>query len=194
MHVIAVPWAEDFRWLSSGAILKTKVRSATGYLYNSPSIFLTDCPEDLCLFFLFRDLIQHFIKVKNCKREINSSCLWNKYQGQASMTELCLSFWQMYGIDDVIHIFKKKTTELRKSKLIYPRSHSYQEPSEWVKSLGPVRLFVTPWTAAHQAPPSMGFSRQGYRRGLPFPSPIKNQGKVQIHVSLILTVNILTPL
>ena len=140
MHVIAVPWAEDFRWLSSGAILKTKVRSATGYLYNSPSIFLTDCPEDLCLFFLFRDLIQHFIKVKNCKREINSSCLWNKYQGQASMTELCLSFWQMYGIDDVIHIFKKKTTELRKSKLIYPRSHSYQEPSEWVKSLGPVRL------------------------------------------------------
>ena len=32
-------------------------------------------------------------------------------------------------------------------------------------------LFATPWTAAHQAPPSMGFSRQGYQSGLPFPSP-----------------------
>ena len=33
------------------------------------------------------------------------------------------------------------------------------------------RLFVTPWTAAHQALLSMRFSRQGYWRGLPFPSP-----------------------
>ena len=32
-------------------------------------------------------------------------------------------------------------------------------------------LFVTPWTAAHQAPLSMGFSRQEYWSGLPFPSP-----------------------
>ena len=40
-----------------------------------------------------------------------------------------------------------------------------------VKSLSHVRLFVTPWTVAHQAPPSMGFSRQEYWSGLPFPSP-----------------------
>ena len=32
------------------------------------------------------------------------------------------------------------------------------------------QLFATPWTAAHQAPLSMGFSRQGYWSGLPFPS------------------------
>ena len=37
--------------------------------------------------------------------------------------------------------------------------------------LGCVRLFATPWTAAHQAPLSMGFSRQEYWSGLPFPSP-----------------------
>ena len=36
-----------------------------------------------------------------------------------------------------------------------------------VKSLSHVRLFATPWTAAHQAPPSMGFSRQEYWSGLP---------------------------
>ena len=40
-----------------------------------------------------------------------------------------------------------------------------------VKSLSRVRLFVTPWTVAHQIPPSMKFSRQEYWSGLPFPSP-----------------------
>ena len=39
------------------------------------------------------------------------------------------------------------------------------------KSLSHVRLFRTPWTAAYQAPPSMGFSRQEYWNGLPSPSP-----------------------
>ena len=34
-----------------------------------------------------------------------------------------------------------------------------------------VRLFETPWTVAHQAPPPMGFPRQEYRSGLPLPSP-----------------------
>jgi len=40
-----------------------------------------------------------------------------------------------------------------------------------VKSVSRVRLFATPWTVAHQAPLSMGFSRQEYWSGLPFPSP-----------------------
>ena len=40
-----------------------------------------------------------------------------------------------------------------------------------VKSLSPVQLLVTPWTAAYQAPPPMGFSRQEYWSGLPLPSP-----------------------
>ena len=39
-----------------------------------------------------------------------------------------------------------------------------------VKSLSRVQLFMTPWTAAHQAPPSMGFSRQKYWSGVPSPS------------------------
>ena len=42
-----------------------------------------------------------------------------------------------------------------------------------VKSLSRVRLFATPWTVAYQASPSMGFSRQEYWSGLPFPSPGK---------------------
>ena len=40
-----------------------------------------------------------------------------------------------------------------------------------VKLLSRLRLLATPWTAAYQAPPSMGFSRQEYWSGMPFPSP-----------------------
>ena len=40
-----------------------------------------------------------------------------------------------------------------------------------MKLLSCVRLFATPWTVAHQASPSMGFSRQEYWSGLQFPSP-----------------------
>ena len=43
---------------------------------------------------------------------------------------------------------------------------------EKVKSLGRAQLLVTPWTAAYQAPPSMGFSRQEYWSRVPLPSPI----------------------
>ena len=51
---------------------------------------------------------------------------------------------------------------------------SFSNAWKWkvkVKSLSRVRLFSTPWTAANQAPPSMGFSRQEYWSGLPLPSP-----------------------
>ena len=40
-----------------------------------------------------------------------------------------------------------------------------------MKLLSRVRLFVTPWAVAYQAPPSMGFSRQECWSGLPFPFP-----------------------
>ena len=51
-----------------------------------------------------------------------------------------------------------------------PPGKPIHSPSEWVKSLSHVRLFATPWTVAYQASPSMGFSRQEYWSGLPFPS------------------------
>ena len=48
--------------------------------------------------------------------------------------------------------------------------YEVSEGSE-VKSLSRVRLFATVWTVTSQAPPSMGFSRQEYWSGVPFPSP-----------------------
>ena len=50
---------------------------------------------------------------------------------------------------------------------------SFSNAWKWkvkAKSLSHVRLFATPWTTAYQAPPSMGFSRQEYWRGVPLPS------------------------
>ena len=52
---------------------------------------------------------------------------------------------------------------------------SFSNAGKWkvkVKLLSRVWLLATPWTAAHQAPPSMGFSRQEYWSGVPLPSPI----------------------
>ena len=56
---------------------------------------------------------------------------------------------------------------------------SFSNAWKWkvkVKSLSHVRLLVTPWTAAYQALPSMGFSRQEYWSGMPLPSPKRVQG------------------
>ena len=52
---------------------------------------------------------------------------------------------------------------------------SFSNAWKWkvkVKSLSRVWLLATPWTAAYQAPPSMGFSRQQYWSGVPLPSPV----------------------
>ena len=56
---------------------------------------------------------------------------------------------------------------------------SFSNAWKWkvkVKSLSRVRLSATPWTAAYQAPPSMGFSRQEYWSGVPSPSPVYKRG------------------
>ena len=50
-------------------------------------------------------------------------------------------------------------------------SYCFSESEVTVKLLCRVRLFATLWTVAYQASPSMGFSRQEYWSGLPFPSP-----------------------
>ena len=64
---------------------------------------------------------------------------------------------------------------------------SFSNAWKWkmkVKSLSCVWLLATPWTAAHQAPPSMGFSRQECWSGVPLPSPISMVRSDQIDDSL----------
>ena len=61
---------------------------------------------------------------------------------------------------------------------------SFFSASKWkvkVKSLSRVRPSATPWTAAYQAPPSMGFSRQECWSGVPLPSPPECPQGSEIH-------------
>ena len=70
---------------------------------------------------------------------------------------------------------------------------SFSNAGKWkvkVKSFGRVRLFTTPWSAVHQAPPSMGFSRQEYWSGVPLPSPTK---RLEAHMSLNYTLSVFHP-
>ena len=63
---------------------------------------------------------------------------------------------------------------------------SFSNAWKWklkVKSLSCVRPSATPWTAAFQAPPSMGFSRQEYCSRVPLPSPKNAQTTAQLHSS-----------
>ena len=53
-----------------------------------------------------------------------------------------------------------------------------------------VWLLATPWTAAYQAPPSMGFSRQEYWSGVPSPSPMKELGLVILTCSFLSSVEL----
>ena len=55
-------------------------------------------------------------------------------------------------------------------RYVHPNVHESERKVK-VKSLSGVWFFATPWTVAHQALPSMGFSRQEYWSGLPLPSP-----------------------
>ena len=62
-----------------------------------------------------------------------------------------------------------------------------------VKSLNRLRLFATQWTVAHHAPLSMGFSRQEYWSGLPFPSPMHENEVTQSCPSLSNTMDCSLP-
>ena len=67
---------------------------------------------------------------------------------------------------------------------------SFSNAGKWkvkVKSLSHVRLLATPWTAAYQAPPSMGFSRQEYWSGVPLPRyPINAISYIVLHCNRFL--------
>ena len=82
----------------------------------------------------------------------------------------------LHGNEDPGQPKKKKITRqlLRgflHTKPLTPSVHALLEKWKKHQSLSRVQLFTTPLTVAHQAPLSMGFPRQNYWSGLPFPSP-----------------------
>ena len=80
---------------------------------------------------------------------------------------------QVYNLLHCVSILVEGIQEIT-LPLFFHLLQSNTSSGKWkvkVKSLSCVRLFATPWTVAYQAPPPMGFSRQEYWSGLPFPSP-----------------------
>ena len=73
----------------------------------------------------------------------------------------------------VLSFPSKKEQESHRSYVTFLRPHGrwLDLHSSEMKLLSHVGLLVIPWTVAYQAPPSMGFSRQEYWSGVPFPSP-----------------------
>ena len=65
---------------------------------------------------------------------------------------------------------------------------SFSDVWKWkvkVKSLSRVQLLATPWTTAHEPPPSMGFSKQQYWSGVPLPSPFILENLIKIWCTTI---------
>ena len=113
--------------------------------------------------------------------------------------QYCVSFCHMSRwISTGIHMSSPSWTSLLHPIPFYPSrlqrapdlsSLSHTANSHWLSILhmvvymllpscfSRVRLCATPWTAAYQASPSLGFSRQEYWSGLPFPSPMHESGK-----------------
>ena len=89
----------------------------------------------------------------------------------AKSHQLCLTLWD--PIDGSPS--GSRVSGILQARTLEWAANSFSNAWKWkvkVKSLSPVWLFATPWTAAHQAPPSMGFSRQEYWSGVPLPCPV----------------------
>ena len=81
------------------------------------------------------------------------------------------STWDSAGIQYIYSVICVTNTSIQLQNIFMtPKENSIYIKVK-VKSLSRVRLFATPWTVAYQAPPSMGFFRQEYWSGFPFPSP-----------------------
>ena len=99
----------------------------------------------------------------------------------ASVLQMNIQDWFPFGLTGLISLQSKGLSRVFSDTTVQKHQFfgaqlslsSFLKERKWkkVKSLSCVRLFATPWTTAHQAPPSMGFSRQEYWSGLPFPSP-----------------------
>ena len=121
-----------------------------------------------------RCCIKHIIlrdsqEARNLPREEKNSMTWNQIATAKSL-QLCLTLCDPIDSSPpgspVPGILQARTLEWI--------AISFSSAWKWkvkVKSLSRVRPSVTPWTSANQAPPSMGFSRQEYWSGVPFPSP-----------------------
>ena len=89
----------------------------------------------------------------------------------------CCCCWVASVVSDSVRPHRRQPTRLPRLGILQARtlewiSISFSNAWKWkvkVKLLSRAQILATPWSAAHQAPPSMGFSRQEYWSGVPLP-------------------------
>ena len=100
---------------------------------------------------------------------------WEDDQGSSSFPFSQVLFWWLNNACNhcfsIVHVSLWIEEEAKKKKSITTEGNKGLWLPRICVCVSPGRLFATPWTAAHQAPLSMGFSRKGYWSGLLFPSP-----------------------
>ena len=74
--------------------------------------------------------------------------------------------------------------EILQARILEWVAISFSNGKVKVESLSHVRLFMTPWTVAYQAPPPMGFARQEYWSGVPLHGPIQIQMRSHLRKTL----------
>ena len=79
--------------------------------------------------------------------------------------------WGVIALQSCVGFYHLPTWTFGRYTCVFSFLNLLFTPVLCAQSLSRVQLFVTPWTTAHQAPLSMGFSRQEYWRGLPCPPP-----------------------
>ena len=111
------------------------------------------------------------------------------------MKTILLSHIITLNVSDSVRPYRQQPTSSPVPGILQARTLewvaiSFSNAWKWkvkVKSLSRVRLFSTPWTAAHQAPPPMGFSRQEYWSGVPLPSPnyLETSPKIEFTIGML---------
>ena len=107
---------------------------------------------------------------------------WSFVTTLMKLEDLCL--WRKMDRDILYYftyMWNPNRTKQKQTHWYREQIGGYQSGKQWLLLLlsrfSHVRLCATPQTAAHQAPPSLGFSRQEYWSGLPFPSPMHESEK-----------------
>ena len=141
-------------------------------IWENPSLASIQIPLPACsLFSTERLLFSVTVKIKKNKKSSQEHHIWVESAAAAakslqSCPTLCDPIDGSPPGSTVPGILQARTMEWV--------AISFSNAGKWevkVKVLSHVWLFMTPWTAAYQAPPSMGFSRQEYWSGVPLPSP-----------------------
>ena len=118
-------------------------------------------------------------KNKNVGLKTKASLFFNHLKKKSDIQDQGLPLQELWIYSQISHIFKKQLVFTINDYEIFVLFYSHVEKPLLLllSRFSHVRLCATPEMTAHQAPPSLGFSRQEHWSGLPFPSPVHESEK-----------------